>query len=307
MLLTVYLTIGTLTLFSLRQGHMYFRFLLLLVLFYPSLSHCAISSILAVEGYACNKNKSNGQTRKQAYINAKHKALNTVKKYISLNSIKDIELKNYVVDAFSSTEVKIISVLAEHWDEKLTCVTVSIQAEVVPFFKNTQIESVFKKLMVDPLAPLTIKMWTNKKEFLAGDIMRVYIKANKPFYGLLTYRDASQNLLQILPNPNRTSSYFSGETTHTIPSTGDKFELIIEPPFGEEFLSLYASTQPLGNINKIAIGPAYQLKDTDQQIAEKTRGLALKLIKRDSIKNINKSESIAEFNQVSVKLMTMNE
>jgi hypothetical protein len=63
---------------------------------------------------------------------------------------------------------------------------------------------------------------------------------------------------------------------YEIPSGNDRFELEVSPPFGEESISLYASTSPLGDINLSKGGAVYQVITKESDIGIKTRGIKLK-------------------------------
>ena len=157
-------------------------------------------------------------------------------------------------------------------------------------------------LLLNPALPLTVKVWTNKSQYSPNDVMQIYLKGNKPFYGMLTYQDVNGNILQILPNPNRSDHYFDGGVIYSVPSNGDTFELVVEPPFGKETLSLYASTAPLGEINKIDLGAAFKVEEEKKSVATKTRGLKLDLNKNTHPDRPDERSRIAEFGQVSLEV-----
>jgi len=117
-----------------------------------------------------------------------------------------------------------------------------------------------KDVADDPSAPLHVKVWTDKNEYERGDKMRIYIKGNKPFYACVIYKDAAGEMVQLLPNPYRNENYFQGGVVYEIPSGNDKFDLEISPPFGEENISVYASTSPLGDIDLHSQGGVYFLE-----------------------------------------------
>ncbi|HCX90297.1 MAG TPA: hypothetical protein DHT43_07230, partial [Deltaproteobacteria bacterium] len=123
---------------------------------------------------------------------------------------------------------------------------------------------------------LIVNVWTDKKEYQSGEKIRIYIKGNKPFYAVVLHKDVKGELLQLLPNPYRKENYFNGGVIYEIPSGNDRFELEVSPPFGEESVSVYASTSPLGDINVKDIGGVYQVKTRHDDIGDRTRGVKLK-------------------------------
>ncbi|MBI5195368.1 MAG: DUF4384 domain-containing protein [Nitrospirae bacterium] len=162
-------------------------------------------------------------------------------------------------------------------DESLgDCFKVKIKAEVIPDEKAIENISKNKQMTDDPSAPLSINVWTDKKEYKGSDKIRVYIRGNKPFYARVVYKDAGGNMVQLLPNPHRDNNYFNGGTIYELPSGEDKFELEVTPPFGEEDIIVYASTSPLGDISVEAQGGVYQVKTGAGGVGDRTRGVKIK-------------------------------
>ena len=55
-----------------------------------------------------------------------------------------------------------------------------------------------------------------------------------------------------------------------------QFDLTITPPFGEEQLTLYASTAPLGDLESANLGPVLEIQTAPEEVARKTRGIKIK-------------------------------
>ena len=106
--------------------------------------------------------------------------------------------------------------------------------------------------------------------------MHVFIKGNKPFYARLVYRDASANQLQILPNNFRPENSFQGGAIYSVPDGADGFELETSAPFGHEEIAVFASTAPLGSIQRQDIGGIYLLEESREKLARATRGVKIK-------------------------------
>lgn len=277
-----------------------------------SLAHAEFSTILDADGMGCASGKKGvneqQEARRLAFTDAKRQAAEMAQSHIkSTTSMKDFVLQEDFVESFVNARVSILEVLNESWDKREECMSVKIHAEVTPDEETVDSEALTAALLEDPSGPLMVKLWTNKTVYAPGDTMKIYVKGNKPFYGLLTYTDANGNTLQILPNPNRSADNFDGGVVYAVPGHGDTFALTIEPPFGKEKLSLYARTTPLGNINKNNLGAAFLLTDSAQDIAKKTRGISLNAvgtkIAADGTVYVPTDERIAEFNQVSLDVM----
>ena len=62
---------------------------------------------------------------------------------------------------------------------------------------------------------------------------------------------------------------------YEVPRRNDQFDLTITPPFGEEQLTLYASTAPLGDSSR-NLGPVLEIQTAPEEVARKTRGIKIK-------------------------------
>ena len=250
-------------------------------IFLSSILHAAQSTITEADGSACmGEDRSKKQTENLAFEDAKRKAVEWTLTYLKSETVVNkYELQKDLIEAYSNAAIKIIQEMEKKWykDESLgDCFKVKIKAEVIPDEKAIENISKNNQMSDDPSAPLSIKVWADKKEYKGSDKIRVYIKGNKPFYARVVYKDAGGNMVQLLPNPHRGNNYFNGGTIYELPSGEDKFELEVTPPFGEEDIIVYASTSPLGDIELQAEGGIYQVKTKAGDIGDRTRGIKIK-------------------------------
>lgn len=256
--------------------------LLLLVFLTPPL-YAAQSTITEAEGYACmGDDKSRKQTEQSALADAQRKAAEFALTYIrSETKVKDFVLEKDMIEAYAKATVKVIQEMEKSWYKDPAsgdCFRLKVKAEVVPD------EKAMKKIsrssaIDDPSGLLHVKLWTDKKEYKAGDQMKIFIKSNKPFFGRIVYKDASGSLLQLLPNPYRTENYFNGGVIYEIPSGKDTFTMEVTPPFGKEEIVVYASTAELGALELKSEGGIYSIQTKSNDIGAKTRGIKIKELK----------------------------
>lgn len=244
----------------------------------PTLLFAAQSTITESEGYACmGEDKSRKQAEQTAMTDAKRKAVENVMSYIkSETKVKDFQLEKDVIEAYANASVKIIQEIEKGWYKDATmgdCFKIKIKAEIVPDEKA--MEKVSKGAADDPSAPLSVNIWTGKKEYKNSEKIKVYIKGNKPFYARVVYKDAGGQLVQLLPNPYRSNNYFNGGVIYEIPSGEDRFELEVSPPFGSEGIIVYASSSQVGEIDLKASGGVYEIKTKAKDIGDKTRGVVI--------------------------------
>jgi len=237
------------------------------------------SLVIVADGESCmGLDQSRHQTERLAVKEAKRNATESASTDIkSQTLVKDAEVQSDLMRAFAHASVRLIKTLDKSWinHEGLgACYHIRIQAEVTP--QKELMQKVEKSTaMDDPTKPLTVRIWSDKKTYKKGDHMALYIKGNKPFYGRIVYKEASGQHIQLLPNPYRQNNYFQGGVTYSIPAGNDRFDLEVSPPFGKEQVTVYASTQPSGDLSVQKAGSVYVVKTKPKEIAVHTRGIKL--------------------------------
>ncbi|MEW6601352.1 MAG: DUF4384 domain-containing protein [Nitrospirota bacterium] len=254
---------------------------LLIALLLSSTLHAAQSTITEAEGYSCmGEDKSRKQTKDEAFSDAERKALERVVVHVkSETRINNLELEKDIVEAYSLAKVKILDSRELGWykdEHSGDCVRVSIKAEVVPDEKAMERLGNDEKFTDDPSLPLSVKVWTDRKEYSDGQKVRIYISGNKPFYARVLYKNAEGGIVQLLPNPFRLDNYFNGGMVYEIPSGNDRFDLEVAPPFGEENVTVYASTTQLGDIDLEGADGVYQVRTRGADIGTRTRGVVIR-------------------------------
>ena len=211
------------------------------------------SSIHEVDGYAyLSENMTLAQTRKAAFAIAKRQALEMARTRIESNTlVKDGELQYDLIQTGAEGGVSIL----EQKDHGLdgNRYHVWIRAEVEYGLKPTDKQSDSSQTL-SPEAPLTVKVWTSRKQYGKGDKVEVYIIGNRNFYARIVNVDSSENITQILPNDYRDIHYFDGQKVYKIPDKGDRFVLKVMNTFGEEEIVVYASETPLGQVTTEPVG-----------------------------------------------------
>lgn len=266
----------------------------------------AQSTVVDSEGMACmGDDRSRKQTEQAALTDAKKKAVEYVSTYLkSETDIKNFVLEKDLVSAFAGATVKIIQEQEKTWYKDPAsgdCYKIKIKAEIIPDEKAMAALATSATAPDDPAAPLNIRVWTDKKEYKGGEKIKVYLKGNKPFYARVVYKDAGGGLVQILPNPFRSASYFNGGTVYELPSGEDRFDMEVSAPFGEEGVIVYASTAPLGEIGLKAEGGVYQVQTKTEDVGIQTRGIKI------SQKAGGAGPGVSEFIENSVTVTTKKE
>lgn len=241
--------------------------------------YAAQSTIKIAEGSACmGDDKSRKQTETAAMADAKRNAIESVQTYVSsATEVKDFVLQKDLVSAYANATVVVDEELEKGWYKDPAqgdCYKVKIKTQVIPDEKA--MKKAKDTALDDPSLPLTVKVWTDKEAYREGEKIKIYLQGNKPFFAKVIYRDAGNNNLQLLPNPYRQDNYFQGGVIYAIPSGTDKFELEVNPPFGEESIMIYASISELGDLNLKQEGGVYAVKDKPRDIGIKARSIKIK-------------------------------
>jgi hypothetical protein len=248
---------------------------------YSSL-HAGQSIITEGEGYACmGDDKSRKATETQALTDAKRMATEYASTYIKSETyVADSALASDLISAYTNANIRILQELIKEWytDKGLgECYRIRLKVEVIPDDKKMagQSKKQLEMMESDPSAPLAVKVWTDKKEYLQNDRVKVYLKGNKPFYAKVVYRQVDGSNLQLLPNPYRNQNYFNGGVIYEIPTGDDHFDLEVAAPFGAEQVTVYASTAPIGNLAVTQSSAVYSVTSKPADIPIVTRGVKL--------------------------------
>jgi hypothetical protein len=129
-----------------------------------------------------------------------------------------------------------------------------------------------RTVLMKPAAPLTVDVWTDKREYGEGERVKIFFKGNKDFYGKIVKVGVEGKVLQLLPNNYRQISFFKRGKTYTIPDEGDRFNLEVQSPFGEERIIVYASDLPLSLRNmKMVEGGIYTYRGKETSLGKSVR------------------------------------
>lgn len=85
--------------------------------------------------------------------------------------------------------------------------------------------------------------------FVEGDEIQFLLSLGSDAFIYMIYIDAEDNLIQLLPNQNQSSNYYSAGYFLTIPEYDNGYRFVIKKPFGEEFIWVFASDQSI-SLNK---------------------------------------------------------
>lgn len=96
---------------------------------------------------------------------------------------------------------------------------------------------------------ISIDIFSDKMIYYQGDPITIYMESNQDIYGCLVDISPDKVCTQLLPNTFRKDSLFeAGQFAFPAQETDGGFAFTVEPPFGKERLTLYASDLPIGGI-----------------------------------------------------------
>ena len=232
------------------------------------------SCIQAVDGYAqLSENMTLAQTRAAAFTNAKRQALEGARTYIqSKTKVKDFQVEYDLVWSDSEGAVTVLE-QKDHGVEENTRYHVWIKAEVEYDLKPKRQQEA-QGYILDRDAPLTVKIWTSKKQYRDGESIQIYIRGNRDFYARIVDITSAGNIIQLLPNDYRKVDFFKAGRVYKIPDKGDHFDLKVTAPYGEDQIVVYASEVPVGRVDMEAVGQGLRrYKGNRKSLATMTRGI----------------------------------
>jgi len=242
------------------------------------------SSIHEVDGYAyLSETMTLEQVRNAAIATAKRQAVERAKTYIESNTtIENFEVTQDRIKGQSHGTVTVLE-MKDHGVVENTRYHVWIKAEVEYGIKpvgmapaGNQTDGNLSSTHLDPQAPLTVRVWTSKKEYREGEHIIVYMQGNRDFYARIVDITSNGDIIQLLPNDYRQQDRFAAGQIYQIPGEGDRFDLKVTPPFGEDRIVVYASEVPLGNVSMNSAGAGLgAFGGTQESLGIRTRGITV--------------------------------
>lgn len=81
----------------------------------------------------------------------------------------------------------------------------------------------------------------DQQEFAEGDVISFFLSLDQEAWVYLFYRDAGNNLIQLLPNSGMPEHRYPAGAFMPIPSREQAFRFTVAPPFGDELILAFAS------------------------------------------------------------------
>jgi hypothetical protein len=206
------------------------------------------SNIVEVDGYVqLSEEKSVRDVRQEAFANARRQALENAESRIkSQTRVENYQLQYDLIESGAEGVVKVLE-QKDFGIENNSRYHVWIKAEVTYVLKPPPAPAQQKALM-SPEAPLTVKVWTDKKSYSDGEYITISMEGNRDFYARIVNIGSNEKVIQLLPNGYRQTNHFRGGQRYQIPGPGDRFSLQVTPPYGQERIVVYASETPMGDI-----------------------------------------------------------
>lgn len=241
------------------------------------------SSIHEVDGYAyLSETMTLEQVRNAAIATAKRQAVERAKTYIESNTtVENFEVTQDRIKGRSHGTVTVLE-MKDLGVVDNTRYHVWIKAEVEYGIKpkemadSGQSSGDLSSTHLDPHAPLTVRVWTTQKEYREGEQIIVYMQGNRDFYARIVDITSAGDIIQLLPNAYRKQDRFEAGRIYQIPGEGDRFDLKVTPPFGEDRIVVYASEVPLGDVSMNSAGAGLgAFGGTRESLGIRTRGISV--------------------------------
>lgn len=260
------------------------------------------SAIVEVEGVVMlDENLTIKTIREMAYMQARRKAARSALTHVkSYTKMENFQVTQDLVESYAEARIRVLDdkdigiqnnrykvwIRAEvRYDEraKPPALPKVLPAKTKPNPKLGTPANSKGKLK----EPLTVRVWTAKREFRKGDKVEIFVTGNRDFYGQLFYEDVNGNIVRLLPNDFRRKHFFKAGETYKVPDEEDRFELTVTPPFGAERLTVYASTKPtadvggkdVGNGLTLAVRGGVQVNDKQRKENRTKLGVNMRALK----------------------------
>ncbi|MBW2630830.1 MAG: DUF4384 domain-containing protein [Deltaproteobacteria bacterium] len=214
-----------------------------------------------------------GQIRGKMLSKARGSIFERAKKYLdSKTKIAGINLKYKIIKNKTGHFVTILNVKNYDVDDKGRY-HARMQGEVKYRLEDlTYGKDRLRTVLMKPAAPLTVEVWTDKRKYSEGEPVKIFFKGNRDFYGKIVKVGVKGRVFQLLPNNYRQISFFKESRVYTIPDEGDRFNLEVHSPFGEEKVIVYASDLPLSLRNmKTVAGGLYAYRGKESSLGKSVR------------------------------------
>jgi len=241
------------------------------------------SSIHEVDGYAyLSETMTLAQVRNAAIATAKRQAVERARTYIESNTIvENFEVTRDQIKGKSHGTVTVLE-MKDLGVVENTRYHVWIKAEVeygiqpADMLDTPSQPNKLSATHLDPQAPLTVRVWTTQKSYREGEHIVVYMQGNRDFYARIVDITSNGDIIQLLPNDYRQQDRFEAGRIYQIPGEGDRFDLKVTPPFGEDRIVVYASEVPLGNVAMDSAGAGLgAFGGTQESLGIRTRGISV--------------------------------
>lgn len=242
------------------------------------------SSIHQVDGFAyLSEDKTVSQIRSEAFALAKRQALEAAQTYIqSKTKVESAKLTYDLIWSEAEGSVRLLD-QKDFGIEKNTRYHVWIKAEVFYDLAPKHTDDTSKPpasghltAFIPGSGPLTVNVWTDKKTYIQGEEVIIYLQGNRDFFAVVVDVMANGDIIQLLPNTHRTENFFRGGTRYRIPGNKDHFSLAVSEPYGKDTVVVYASESSIDSLPTHAIGGGLgAFRGTQTDLSEKARGIRI--------------------------------
>ncbi|HEY9050631.1 MAG TPA: DUF4384 domain-containing protein, partial [Gammaproteobacteria bacterium] len=132
------------------------------------------------------------------------------------------------------TTIALFNQLGRHF---IICLTIMILFCNLSFAQNSNTKA---------LEQVTIEITTHlgdKQSFVEQDVISFFISLNRAAFLYGFYQDASGHVFQIIPGKAQPEHYFQPGFYIPFPPQNSSFQFVVQAPFGEEQLWVFASEQ----------------------------------------------------------------
>ena len=234
-----------------------------------------------VQGQYCHlmgDDDTPSKAKKTAEARAREAAVASYQVYVqSASTVKNFQMENDVIEQLSAG---LLRGAKTTYEEKGREFCASVTAKLDPVQVEERIKQLInaKDIATQAQAPVLpagsafgVKVWTNKQPgqpFVEGDPLVIYVQSDREGYLKVDYYQADGQVVHLVPNTFRGEVFVRAGQVYTFGGEGGQEKFTITPPFGNETIKAFVSTQRIDD----ALSAKRGIEDSRTYLQDLKRG-----------------------------------
>jgi hypothetical protein len=241
----------------------------------------AAAALEAVQGQYCHvmgDDETPAKAKKAAEAQAREAAVSSYRVYVqSASTVKNFQLED---DVILNLSAGLLQGAKTTYEEKGREYCASVTAKIDPVKMEERIQQLInaKDIATQAQAPVLpagsafgVRVWTNKQPgqpFIEGDPLVIYVQSDREGYLKVDYYQADGQVVHLVPNSYRGEVFVRAGQIYTFGGEGAQEKFTITPPFGNETIKAFVSTQRIED----SLSASRSIEDSRAYLKDLKRG-----------------------------------